>query len=102
MTFEQMYAPILSAVEEQQAKKLFCNLVNTTLIRSSWEDTPNNRERAEELIREEIEFLAQYESPHRAAMLHRFYLARSQMPNTLGSTALETERKGGSDRSALL
>lgn len=102
MTFEQMYAPILSAVEEQQAKKSFDNLVNTTLIRSCWENTPNNRERAEELMREEIEFLAQYEKPRRAAMLYQFYLAGYQMPNALESTELETERKGGSDRSALL
>lgn len=88
MTFEQLYAPILNAVEEQQAKRSFRKLVDLTLVRYCWEDTPNNRERAEELIREEIEFLAQYESPSRAATLHQFYLTRSQMLSDWEATEL--------------
>lgn len=87
MTFEQLYAPILNAVEERQAKRSFQKLVDVTLNRSAWDNTPNNRERAEELLREEIAFIAQYESPQKAALLRRFYLSQPQIPNLATSTS---------------
>jgi hypothetical protein len=87
MTFEQLYAPILGAVGEEEAKEVFQNLVAFTLTQSSWKDTPNNRERAEDLLREEIEFLARYESPSRAAMLYQLYLAKSDKVVAVSETA---------------
>jgi len=82
MTFEQLYEPILTVIDEKEARKCFNNLVIITLARSAWDDTPNNRERAAEIVREEIEFLAQFEAPSKAERLHRLF----QTPNPLAST----------------
>ena len=78
LTFEQLYAPALATMEEHQARKVLADLVKATLARSAWEDTPYNRSRAEELIKEEIAFLARYESPSRAAVLHQLFIQTSK------------------------
>jgi hypothetical protein len=82
MTFEQLYAPVLTVIDEKEAKKCFENLIIIALKRAAWDDNPNNRERAAEIVREEIEFLAQFETPPKAETLRRLF----QTPNPLAAT----------------
>lgn len=82
MTFEQLYDPILAVVDEKEARKCFENLVIITLGRAAWDDNLNNRERAAEIVRGEIEFLARFETPAKAERLHKLF----QTPNPLAST----------------
>lgn len=82
MTFEQLYAPVLAVANEKEARKCFESLIMITLERSAWDDNPSNRERAAEIVRGEIEFLAQFENPPKAELLHRLF----QTPNPLAST----------------
>lgn len=73
-TFEQLYEPIVAVRDAAQAKNCFEQLVKLTLTRSAWEDTPSNRERAIDLLREEIEFISQYETEAKANQIRRFFL----------------------------
>jgi hypothetical protein len=75
-TFEQLYEPIVAANDETQAKDYLEKLIKLTLARASWEDTPNNRERAEDIVKEEIEFISQYEPEHKAAQIRRLFLVK--------------------------
>lgn len=77
-TFEQLYAPVINANDEAQAKDYLERLIRVALARASWDDTPSNRERAVDIVKEEIEFISQYETEHKAAQIRRLFLTTPQ------------------------
>jgi polyhydroxyalkanoate synthesis regulator phasin len=73
-TFEQLYTPVIAADDAVQAKNYLEELIRAALARAAWEDTPNNRERATYIVKEEIEFISQYESARKAEQIRRLFL----------------------------